>query len=415
MPLPRLAVICDLVEENWPSMDLVAEMLLDRLRSAEPAEFEAVRVCPPFARRFSRLPVPPGRRRTVMNADRLLNRLWDYPRALRRQRQRFDYHHVCDHAYSNLVHALPRGNTGVFCHDLDTFRSLLHPEIEPRPTWFRAMARQVLRGLQKADVVFHTTSAVRSQIVKHGLLDERRLVQAPYGISPEFRPDGPEDEPARTLLPAAYAGAPMLLHVGSCIARKRLDVALQVFATLRRGFPDLRFVQVGGEWSEAHRELIARLGIGSELLQLPRLERSMIASLYRQAAVVIMPSEAEGFGLPVVEALACGSAVVASDIPVFREVGADAVTYAKLADIPDWAAAIERVLVGRGAAANETVGRGAAANETVSRGAAANETSTAGSERDSRAALDRGARLRHAARFSWKAHADTIAAAYRKL
>jgi glycosyltransferase involved in cell wall biosynthesis len=384
MPLPRLAVICDLVEENWPSMDLVAEMLLARLQSAEPPVFDAVRVCPPFARRLSRLPMPEPRRRTAMNADRLLNRLWDYPRMLRGQRHRFDYHHVCDHAYSNLVHALPRGRTGVFCHDLDTFRSLLQPEVEPRPRWFRAMARQVLRGLQRADVVFHTTSTVRAQIVRHGLLDERRLVQAPYGISPEFRPDGPSDEPAVAVLPPALSGAPILLHVGSCIQRKRLDVALEVFESARRRIPELRFVQVGGEWSERHRALIARLGVGDGLVQLPRQARATIASLYRRAAVVVMPSEAEGFGLPVIEALACGSPVVVSDIAVFREVGGDAVTYARLADVADWTGAIERVLLG--------------------------ERTEHGSE-----TIDRGARLRHAARFSWKAHADTIAAAYGRL
>jgi glycosyltransferase involved in cell wall biosynthesis len=97
-----------------------------------------------------------------------------------------------------------------------------------------------------------------------------------------------------------------------------------------------------------------------------------------------MPSEAEGFGLPVIEALACGSPVVVSDIAVFREVGGDAVTYARLADVADWTGAIERVLLG--------------------------ERTEHGSE-----TIDRGARLRHAARFSWKAHADTIAAAYGRL
>ncbi len=381
--LPRLAVLCDLVEENWPSMDLVAEMLLAQLRQAAPPIFEPVRVCPPFARRFSRLPVPRARQRAAMNADRLVNRLWDYPRRLRHDRDRFDYHHVCDHTYANVVHSLPRGRTGVFCHDLDTFRSLLQPAVEPRPRWFRAMVRRVLSGLQKADVVFHTTGTIRAQIVKHGLLDERRLVQAPYGIAAEYTPDAPApgEEPAHLVLGSAFADAPLLLHVGSCIPRKRLDVALAVFESVRRSRPELRFVQVGGEWTAEHEALIERLGVRDRLVQLPRQDRATIASLYRRAAVVIMPSEAEGFGLPVVEALACGSPVVASDIPVFREIGGDAVVYARLADTADWSRAIESLLV-------------------------AGEPSHAAA---------RGARLHHAARFSWKAHADTIAAAYQRL
>ncbi len=360
-------------------MDLAAEMLLQRLASAEAPVVEPVRVCPPFARRFTRLPVPPARRRTAFNADRLLNRLWDYPRLLRRQRDRFDLHHVCDHAYANVVHMLPRGRTGVFCHDLDTFRSILDPAIEPRPRWFRAMARQILKGLQKADVVFHTTAAVRAQIVRHGLVDERRLVQAPYGISTEFTAEPIDEASLRSVLPTSFHEGPYLLHVGSCIPRKRIDVALAVFEAARARRPALRFVQVGGEWSPDQDALISRLGVRDGLVQLPRLDRQSLASLYRHAAVIMMPSEAEGFGLPVIEALACGGPVIASDIPVFREVGADVVIYAKLADIADWAAAVEGVLA------------------------------------RPRAATDREARLRHASRFSWTAQAHTIASAYARL
>jgi glycosyltransferase involved in cell wall biosynthesis len=379
MPLPRLAVVCDFPEENWPSMDLVAEMLLQRLSSPDAPVVEAVRVCPPFAKRFMRLPVPRARSRSAFNADRLVNRLWDYPRLLRRESERFDFHHVCDHTYANVVHALPRGTTGVFCHDLDTFRSILDPAAEPRPRWFREMARRVLRGLEKADVVFHTTATIRSQIVRHGVVDEHRLVQAPYGISPEFVADAAYGAPSTLPLPESFQGFPFILHVGSCIPRKRIEVALAFFEAIRGRHPELRFVQVGGEWSAEQRALIARLGVADGLVQLPRQDRPAIASLYRRAEVVVMPSDAEGFGLPVIEALACGAQVIASDIPVFREVGADVIAYAGLADVPDWVAAIERVLAGLPGGAN------------------------------------REARLRHAARFSWKAHADTIAAAYARL
>jgi glycosyltransferase involved in cell wall biosynthesis len=115
------------------------------------------------------------------------------------------------------------------------------------------------------------------------------------------------------------------------------------------------------------------------VVQLPRQDQRTVASLYRQAAAVLMPSEAEGFGLPVIEALACGSPVIASDIAVFREVGGDEAIYARLADLGDWAAAVEKVLA------------------------------------DPRSSTQREGRTRHAARFSWRVHADTIAAAYARL
>jgi glycosyltransferase involved in cell wall biosynthesis len=59
---------------------------------------------------------------------------------------------------------------------------------------------------------------------------------------------------------------------------------------------------------------------------------------------VLVTSEAEGFGLPVIEALACGAPVVASDLPVLREVGGDAVTYAPVGNLGAWTEAVHRVL-----------------------------------------------------------------------
>ena len=109
MATSQLAIVCDFVEEQWPSMDLVAEMLCAHLRTAAP-EVNAVRICPPLFRRLSRLPVL-GRNRTTFNADRLANRWWDYPRHLRRRLDEFDYFHICDHSYAHLVHVLPAERT----------------------------------------------------------------------------------------------------------------------------------------------------------------------------------------------------------------------------------------------------------------------------------------------------------------
>src|SRR5262249_46580552 len=122
MGAARLAILADYPEEGWPSMDLFAEVLLRQGAAAGPLRVE--RVCPPFRRRFTRLPVL-GRRGIAFNADRLLNRFCDYPRQMRRQRSAFDFFHLCDHSYAQLLHELPPDRTGVFCHDLDTFRCLL--------------------------------------------------------------------------------------------------------------------------------------------------------------------------------------------------------------------------------------------------------------------------------------------------
>ena len=293
----RLAVIPDYLEEAWPSMDLAAEMLQLEVRTRHSAKVWAELVRPSFHRRAGRLPLL-GAGWVAHNADRLANRLWDYPRYLRRQCHEFDLFHIVDHSYAQLVHVLPAERTGVYCHDLDTFRCLLEPEREPRPRWFRAVARRILCGLQKAAIVFHNSLDTRRQIERHGLIDPQRLVHAPLGVSPEFTPDA-GTLPATVL---ALGGAPFLLHVGSCIPRKRIDVLLDVFATVRRQIPDLRLVKVGADWSGEQRGQIDRLGLAGCIVSLSGLKRREIAALYRAAAVVLQPSEAEGFGLPVIEA-----------------------------------------------------------------------------------------------------------------
>src|SRR5262249_3532177 len=236
-------------------MDLVAEMLL-----AQPSGLDVRQVCPPYRRRLTRLPWV-GRPRLAINADRLLNRFVNYPSHLRRCRGDFDLFHVVDHSYAHLVRVLPADRTGVFCHDLDTFRCLLEPERERRPRWFRTMTRRILTGMQKAAVVFHTTDEVRRQIERHGLIDPARLVKAPLGLASEFDPTAGDD---RAITPA-LEGGPFLLHVGSCIPRKRIDVLLAVFAELHARRPELRLVKVGGPWTAQQTEQIERHGIGGAI------------------------------------------------------------------------------------------------------------------------------------------------------
>ena len=79
-----------------------------------------------------------------------------------------------------------------------------------------------------------------------------------------------------------------------------------------------------------------RLGVAGAIVQLPFLERPQLAAVYRRASVLVLPSDREGFGLPVVEAMACGTPVIASDIPALREVGGDAAIYCPPGDVRGW-------------------------------------------------------------------------------
>lgn len=354
--MPRLAVLPDFPAEGWPSMDLCGEMLLAHL----PADLAAEAVRPTYRR----LPA------VGPTLTRAYNRYVRYPIHVRRAARRFDLFHVVDHSYAHLVHSAPAGRAGVYCHDLDLFRCLFDPAADPRPGWFRRLARRVLQGLQAAAVVFHNSAATGEELRRAGLVEPARLVHAPLGVAPEFTPDAPADPPEWV---RKLAGRPWVLHVGSCVPRKRVDVVLDVLATV----PDLHLVKVSGEWTPDHRRQIETQRLRDRIVHVHGLTRAELAATYRRAAAALVPSGAEGFGLPVVESLACGAAVIASDLPALREAGGPAAVYAPVGDVPAWSAAVRRVLAG----------------DTP----------------------PRTARLAWAGRFTWAAHAEVIATAYHQL
>jgi glycosyltransferase involved in cell wall biosynthesis len=175
-----------------------------------------------------------------------------------------------------------------------------------------------------------------------------------------------------------------LLHVGSTIPRKRIDVLLDVFAAVRRVRPEARLVRVGGPFTAEQRIRVRELDLTDAIVVLPFLDRATLAAVYRRAVVALLPSEREGFGLPLVEALACGTPVVASDIPVLREVGSDAVEYRPVGDVDAWSRAILALIA----------------------------------ERDGSPAMwqsRRTAGVARASQFSWSTYAAAVAAVYRQV
>jgi glycosyltransferase involved in cell wall biosynthesis len=339
----RVAVICDLREENWHSMNLAANMLLEGLRGGHEREFEARRVCPPMRRWLSAAGAFEGR---GFNADRLFNRFWSYPRHVARRRAEFDIFHVIDHSYAHLVHQLPAGRTVVTCHDLDTFRCLLKPDAEPRSRAFRAMTGRVLDGLRKAARVTCVSAWTREQLLSHGLLPPERVEVVHNGVSPVYTslPDPAADAEAERLLGPPRDDAPELLHVGSTIGRKRIDVLLKVFGEVRREFKGARLLRVGGAFTGAQLRLVEEMRLGDAVVVLPFLEARVLAAVYRRAALLLQPSEREGFGLPVAEALASGLPVLASDLPVLHEVAGSAARYRAAGDVEAWAEGVAGLL-----------------------------------------------------------------------
>jgi glycosyltransferase involved in cell wall biosynthesis len=403
----RVAVICDLKEENWPSMDLVGEMLLENLRINHANSISAERVCPSMRRRFTHSASANGNRSelsvrskhignaaariiesesTRFNADRLINRFWDYPRYLKSIKGRFDLFHIVDHSYSQLALELPGNRVIIACHDIDSFRCLTNPLGDRRGRMFKAMAKRILEGFRKAARVTCDSQATRDEVIENGLIAPEKVAVIHNGVHPScsVEPDAQADEEARRLLGPPRNDSVDILHVGSSIKRKRIDVLLKVFANLRKEFPQARLIRVGGEFTAEQSELAKQLKLGGAIVILPFLERNILAAVYRRAALALQPSDGEGFGLPVIEAMACGLPVAASDISVLKEVGGDAAVYCPVANVSAWSEQVIALIRERACNPNHWAAR-------------------------------RATGLAQAAKFSWAAYAESVARLYQEI
>jgi len=247
----------------------------------------------------------------------------------------------CPFYYRPIVAPCP---TVVVVHDLLV---LTRPEWFPRSGRSR-LGRLIRWSIRHAAGVVAPSRCVLDEIeTAFGPLGDRGAA-IPHGVDPEqFRPmpgGAPGEVCARHGL-----GAGFLLHVGSLQPRRGLDTAIEALHLLRRQRPDLELVLVGKTehvWSGVPEEL--RDGVRL----LGYVDEGDLAPLMSGAACVLALSRGEGFDLPLLEALACGAPVVASDIPPHLEhfsrwaemvpVGEAAAVAARVAEVLDGGAARER-------------------------------------------------------------------------
>ena len=349
----RVGVICDFREENWPSMELVGDMLLSSLQKDHSEQIDATRIQPAMKMRFAKMAQDANGHSangtlhangSRFNADRVLNRFWYYPRYLHSRQTDFDLFHLIDHSYSQVLHTLPPDRTVVTCHDLDTFQCLLNPSAEPRSLAFKKMVNRTLTGFRKAARVMCDSHATRDELLKYELIDRDRTVVIANGVHETCSPDPDAHADAELAKLLGSTNSIDILHVGSTIRRKRIDIVLRVFARLKQQFPNARLLRVGGKLTVEQSALMHELGVAESVVQLPQLDRRTLAAAYRRAALVLLPSEREGFGLPIVEAMACGTPVVVSDLPVLREVGGAAAYYCPMSDVEAWVRTIGSLL-----------------------------------------------------------------------
>ena len=341
----RVGLICDFSDEQWPSMDHYGNMLVSGFNSQHRRDLAVERIEPPFRHLTTQIP---GLRssQNAENCDRLWNRMFEYPRWLRRRTQDFDVFHIVDHSYSHLALTLPATRTIISCHDLNTFGAIIDPGKERRSIWYKAMTKHILRGFQAAHHVVFLSQTVREEAIKLGLIQSARS-SVIYGAADDINQMDPAADAAVGSLLGPVCAEPLLLHVGSTVSRKRIDILLRILAAVAAVRPDVRLIRVGAPLTAGQVNLAKDLMVEQLIVELPFVDRAFLSALYRRASLLVHPSDAEGFGLTIVEAMRAGCPAVVSDLPVLREIGGVAAIYCQRGNIGQWTSTILQLLESR--------------------------------------------------------------------
>lgn len=274
----------------------------------------------PFALGRGKHPGVPGAKRQRLPL-RLYHRSWavlGHPTAERLTRRRFDVLHSLD-----LVAPPTAAPLVVTLHDL---AALQCPELHAPEQ--RALAERQLARARDADVVLAVSATTAAAAVAFGIAPERVVVTYP-GATMRVRSAPPANHRVR-----------YLLFVGESRPRKNIPFLVRAFlsANLPR---DVLLVLAGTDQKCLQGEGVAA---SDRVRFLGQVSDAELGRCYAGALALVFPSLAEGFGSPVAEALANGVPVVASDIPVMREVTGGVALLADPTDEPAWRSALEQIV-----------------------------------------------------------------------
>ena len=198
---------------------------------------------------------------------------------------------------------------------------------------------------KRATAIITVSQASKDDLVEHFGISAEKIFVIPEAAAAHFhQPEAAKMEQVRETyqLPSDY-----LLHIGTIEPRKNLNRLVDVLLNLRaNGHPDLKLVLAGAKgWlMDDFYKRIEDEGLSNIVISPGWVEDEDLPSLIAGARLGVQPSLYEGFGLPVLEHMACGQVVAASDRSSLPEVGGDAAVYFDPEDVDDMSKVIDQLL-----------------------------------------------------------------------
>ncbi|MFX0029667.1 MAG: glycosyltransferase family 4 protein [Candidatus Hermodarchaeota archaeon] len=251
--------------------------------------------------------------------DFLSKRYFLYPyRSYREDSDKNTINHLTFQYLGDLCHFLDKSRTIITCHDIYTF---LERGSIKNPYFLQLYS---LLGMKKCRLIISVSDFTKSQLIERFKIPESKIVVIKNAINRKiFYPMS--EEIHETLYPNSLK----LLHVGTEDYRKDFPTLLKAFYLIKKQIKNVKLIRVGRPLFKFY---IKKLGLEKDIVYIKNISNRRLREIYNLVDFFIFPSLYEGYGFPGLEAASCGTPVICTDIPIFREIYQDFPYYFPLRD-----------------------------------------------------------------------------------
>ncbi|MTJ23041.1 glycosyltransferase family 4 protein [Dolichospermum sp. UHCC 0352] len=301
------------------SMDVYADNLVTELKAIRP-NWEIVEVAPHSWSKSQENLWHSG-----TGIRKYYERYWHHPQQVCQVEG--DIYHIIDHTNAHVAYWLKKKGKPIIitCHDLVQF---VYPEILKGQSRFPAFSMASwqfsVKGMCYVDCVIAVSSNTAKDAHERLGIALDKIVVVPNGVEASFQPLPSEEI---KYFRQKYQRLPeeiCLLNVGSTHQRKNIITVLKVLKTLKQRGISVRLWRSGGKFMAEQTAFIKEHNLDQDILDFGIADKNILLQVYNAADVLLAPSLYEGFGLTILEAMACGLPVITSNVSSMPEVVANA-------------------------------------------------------------------------------------------
>jgi glycosyltransferase involved in cell wall biosynthesis len=297
-------------------MDVYADGIISGLRSVRP-DWDIVELKPqPIDRKSQSL---------LLRIQKIYERLWHFPQKVTQQKA--DIFHIVDHSEAHITYWLKKTGKAVVvtCHDLINFYSQDNLSNSVRlPLISRSLWIKAIKGMKHADGVITVSNMTAKDTTRILDIQPIDISVIPNAVESTFKPLSQEVINSLRFKYGISSETICLLNIGSNHPRKNISKILEVIDILNQRGLSIHFWKAGADFSNEQKLFIFNRGLQKHISYLGIPDKSTLVEIYNAADILLAPSLHEGFGITLLEAMACGTPVITSKVSAMPEVVGDA-------------------------------------------------------------------------------------------